>query len=64
MRKMAIIFLVLLGALWALPAQAVSVGDPAPRFTAISNREEVRLEDFLGKKNVVISFYFNIYTPA
>lgn len=45
-------------------AQALSVGDKAPMFTAESNQGEITLDQYLGKKNVVLAFYFAINTPA
>jgi peroxiredoxin Q/BCP len=47
-----------------LAAQALGVGDKAPLFTAESNQGEVTLDQYLGKKNVVLAFYFAINTPA
>jgi peroxiredoxin Q/BCP len=46
------------------PVLALSVGDQAPDFTAQTNQGEVSLADYLGKKNVILAFYFAIYTPA
>ena len=48
----------------ASPVMALSVGDRAPAFTAQSNQGEVSLADHLGKKNVILAFYFAIFTPA
>ena len=48
----------------ASQALALSVGDQAPAFTAQTNQGEVSLADYLGKKNVILAFYFAIYTPA
>ena len=48
----------------ASPVLALSVGDQAPDFTAQTNQGEVSLGDYLGKKNVILTFYFAIYTPA
>ena len=48
----------------ASPVLALSVGDQAPDFTAQTNQGEVSLADYLGKKNVILTFYFAIYTPA
>ena len=44
--------------------EALSVGDQAPDFTAQTNQGEVSLADYLGKQNVILTFYFAIYTPA
>ena len=48
----------------ASPVLALSVGDQAPAFTAQTNQGEVSLDDYLGEKNVILTFYFAIYTPA
>lgn len=48
----------------ATPVMALSVGDSAPAFTAQSNLGEVSLAEYLGKKNVILAFYFAIFTPA
>ena len=48
----------------ASPVLALSVGDQAPAFTAQTNQGEVSLADYLGKKNLILAFYFAIYTPA
>ena len=48
----------------ASPVLALSVGDQAPAFTAQTNQGEVSLVDYLGKKNLILAFYFAIYTPA
>jgi peroxiredoxin len=50
--------------LLAGPAMAVKVGEKAPGFTVMSNQGEVSLEQFAGKKNVILAFYFAINTPA
>ncbi len=48
----------------ASPVLALSVGDQAPAFSAQTNQGEVSLADYQGKKNVILAFYFAIYTPA
>ena len=50
--------------LLASPVLALSVGDQAPSFTAQTNQGEVSLADLLGEKNLILTFYFAIYTPA
>jgi peroxiredoxin Q/BCP len=43
----------------------ISVGDKAPDFSLHSQSdEEVRLGDYLGKKNVVLYFYPKDFTPG
>jgi peroxiredoxin len=46
---------------------AVEVGDMAPDFTLPSHHgkgKKVRLQDFRGKKNVMIAFYPLAWTPV
>jgi len=64
MRITLVLFLAAALILAASPALALSVGDQAPTFTAQSNQGEVSLADYLEKKNVILAFYFAIYTPA
>lgn len=45
------------------PKTHLKVGDPAPDFTLIDqNRNQVKLSDFKGKKNVVLAFYVLAFT--
>jgi peroxiredoxin Q/BCP len=64
MRTTSVLLLVAALLLASTPAMALSVGDPAPGFTAQSNQGEVSLAGYLGKKNVILAFYFAIFTPA
>jgi peroxiredoxin Q/BCP len=44
-------------------AAPVKVGDKAPDFTLPDqNGHEVKLSDYLGKKNVVLAFYVLAFT--
>lgn len=44
-------------------ASPLNVGDKAPDFTLPDqNRKQVKLSDFLGKKNVVLAFYVLAFT--
>ena len=57
----------LLALAWAstLTAQAATlkVGDKAPDFTLVDTSwKEVKLSDFLGKKNLVLAFYVLAFT--
>ncbi len=60
------LFFILATALCLSPAvaKAVGLGDKAPLFSAVSDKGEVKLGDYLGKKNVVLAFYFAINTSA
>lgn len=52
-----------LGAALSAPAAALKVGDKAPEFTLKdTNWKDVKLSDFLGKKNVVLAFYVLAFT--
>ena len=43
----------------------LAVGDKAPDFTLLSDDwKEVKLSDFLGKKNVVLVFYVLAFTDT
>jgi peroxiredoxin len=44
---------------------ALNVGDKAPEFSLRdAARNKVSLEDFRGKKNVVLAFYLLAFTPG
>ena len=63
-RTLLIIFFAVGVALIPIGARAVSIGDKAPHFTAVSDKGEVDLKDYLGEKYVIIAFYFAVNTPA
>lgn len=47
----------------APPKTHLKVGDPAPDFTLMdTERKQVKLSDFKGKKNVVLAFYVLAFT--
>lgn len=58
--------LAILAMQFLIPAAAsgLSAGEKAPPFRALSTNGKVGLEDFLGKKNVVLAFYYRDFTPA
>jgi AhpC/TSA family protein len=59
------LFASLFAAIWALPlgAAELKVGDKAPDFTLKdTNWKDVKLSDYLGKKNVVLAFYVLAFT--
>jgi len=77
MRRVAPILLVVAALLFAaqVPAQQkpqpaiththLKVGDAAPDFTLPDqNRNQVKLSDFRGKKNVVLAFYVLAFTSG
>ncbi len=43
---------------------ALTAGQEAPSFRAPSTRGPVHLADFLGKKHVVLAFYYRDFTPV
>jgi len=45
-------------------ASALTVGDKAPPFDAESTEGTISLENYLGKKNVVLAFYYADFTPV
>jgi peroxiredoxin Q/BCP len=64
MKKLLI--LLVQGALAVLPggALALEAGDPAPPFEVDSTAGSIRLEDYLGKQNIVLAFYYADFTPV
>ncbi len=53
----------LLGSALAAQAATVKVGDKAPDFSLPDQTgKQVKLSDFLGKKNVVLAFYVLAFT--
>lgn len=42
----------------------LDVGERAPDFVGSSTQGEIRLSDYLGKKNVVLALYFAAFTPV
>ena len=47
----------------AAPKTHLKVGDAAPDFTLTdNNRNQVKLSDFRGKKNVILAFYVLAFT--
>jgi len=50
---------------WAFSVSyAVEAGELARDFEAVSTQGQVRLGDYLGKKNVVLAFYYADFTPV
>ena len=45
-------------------SSALDVGDKAPPFDAVSTEGTISLESYLGKKNVVLAFYYADFTPV
>jgi len=53
--------LVALSSIWA---HALEVGEKAPPFEAPSTQGTIRLADYQGKKDVVLAFYLDDFTPV
>lgn len=51
-------------ALTSIGTHTLEVGEKAPLFEAQSTQGVTRLADFLGKKHVVLAFYFADFTPT
>lgn len=54
----------LIGLSAAAPARAAAVGETAPVFTADSSTGKIALEDYRGRKNVLLAFYFADFTAG
>ena len=57
---LALLFLLLVSV--PLAALAADTGGNAPDFEAESTMGTVKLSDYLGKKNVLLAFYFKDFT--
>ena len=68
MKKPSVVMLIWLAALSLLLAPAAAlgldVGDKAPQFAGNSTQGKVQLNDYLGKKHVVLALYFAVFTPV
>lgn len=53
-----------IGLATAAPARAAEVGKTAPAFTADSSAGKIALDDYRGKKNVLLAFYFKDFTAG
>lgn len=42
----------------------LEVGDKAPSFSVDSTQGQIALDDFIGKKNVVLARYYAVFTPV
>ena len=47
-----------------LPVFGLSVGEKAPLFEAPSTHGTIRIADYLGKKLVILAFYFKDFTSG
>ena len=57
------ILALVLGATMTARAAAPTVGDKAPDFSLPDqNNKQIKLSDFVGKKNVVLAFYVLAFT--
>jgi hypothetical protein len=63
LRAAAVFLAFMLVAPLASMAATLKVGDKAPDFTLLdTNWKQVKLDDFLGKKNIVLAFYVLAFT--
>jgi hypothetical protein len=64
-KSMVLFWFIALTLLW-IPGKTfgLDVGDNAPLFSGKSTYGTTQLEDYLGKKNVVLALYFAIFTPV
>lgn len=60
-RGIVTLVMVALSSIWA---HALEVGEKAPLFEAPSTHGTIRLDDYLGKKDVVLAFYLADFTPV
>ena len=66
MEKQLVYFgvMALVAFLFPLLAASADVQDKAPVFEAESTKGTIRLADYLGKKNVLLAFYFKNFTSG
>ncbi len=64
MKRQFIFFLLASLLVLPLPVFGLSVGDKAPLFEAPSTRGTIRISDYLGKKIVILAFYFKDFTSG
>lgn len=65
MKTSVVLLLVLLAMVFAhAPSEALQVGDKAPLFEGASTQGAIKLDDFFGKKHVILAFYFADFTPG
>lgn len=64
MKRILVALLISLATFIPGMAMALEVGTPAPLFEAISDKGPVSLQDFRGRKNVVLAFYFADFSPV
>jgi peroxiredoxin Q/BCP len=62
MRTTLLVALTVLLAGIDLPALALEMGEKAPDFEADSTAGTVKLSDYLGRKHVLLAFYFKDFT--
>jgi peroxiredoxin Q/BCP len=64
MKKIVLPVMILSIIIAAASGFALEAGDKAPLFKAESTQGTIGLDDYLGKKNVVLAFYFADFTPV
>lgn len=64
MKKLVLLVVILSIIIGVANGFALEAGDKAPLFKAESTQGTISLNDYLGKKNVVLAFYFADFTPV
>ncbi len=64
MRKYLTLAVLAIQTLFPASVFALAAGEKAPLFRAPSTQGPVGIEEFRGKKNVVLAYYFRDFTPV
>jgi hypothetical protein len=64
MKKFIVALFACFLALVPVLTNALEVGDEAPQFEAVSDKGPISLQNYLGKKNVLLAFYFEDFSPV
>lgn len=64
MKPQFLFFLLVPLLLLPLPVFGLNVGEKAPLFEASSTHGTIRVADYLGKKIVILAFYFKDFTSG
>jgi len=62
LKRLKVLLLATALLLVAQSSQALQVGDKAPDFSLPATTGNVKLSDFVGKKNLVVFFYIGAFT--
>jgi len=64
MRHLSIVLVIIGFFVMTSQSHALNVGDKAPLFDAESTAGTISLQSYVGKKHVVLAFYFADFTPV